>query len=130
MDGIDIQQMDPADLRHNIGYVPQDVTLFSGSVRENIVFKAPHSDDEAILEAVKIGNVNVFTDKHPMGLDLFVGERGANLSGGQRQAVAVARAMLVDSPIVLMDEPTNSMDFTTEAKVIQNLRKATEAEQQ
>lgn len=126
VDGIDIQQMDPADLRHNIGYVPQDVTLFSGSVRENIVFKAPHSDDEAILEAVKIGNVNVFTDKHPMGLDLFVGERGANLSGGQRQAVAVARAMLVDSPIVLMDEPTNSMDFTTEAKVIQNLRKATE----
>jgi len=126
VDGIDIQQMDPADLRHNIGYVPQDVTLFSGTVRENIVFKAPHSDDEAILDAVNIGNVNVFTDKHPMGLDLFVGERGANLSGGQRQAVAVARAMLVDSPIVLMDEPTNSMDFTTEAKVIQNLRKATE----
>lgn len=93
VDGIDIQQMDPADLRHNISYVPQDVTLFSGSVRENIVFKAPHSDDEAILEAVKVGNVNTFTDKHPMGgLDLFVGERGANLSGGQRQAVGVARA--------------------------------------
>lgn len=126
VDGIDIQQMDPADLRHNISYVPQDVTLFSGTVRENIVFKAPHSDDEAILEAVNIGNVNVFTDKHPMGLDLFVGERGANLSGGQRQAVAVARAMLTDGPIVLVDEPTNSMDFTTEAKVIQNLRKATE----
>lgn len=124
VDGIDIQQMDPADLRHNISYVPQDVTLFSGSVRENIVFfKAPHSDDEAILEAVKVGNVNTFTDKHPMGLDLFVGERGANLSGGQRQAVGVARAMLTDSSIVLLDEPTNSMDFTTEAKVIQNLKK-------
>ncbi len=125
VDGIDIQQMDPADLRHNISYVPQDVTLFSGSVRENIVFfKAPHSDDEAILEAVKVGNVNTFTDKHPMGLDLFVGERGANLSGGQRQAVGVARAMLTDSSIVLLDEPTNSMDFTTEAKVIQNLKKS------
>jgi len=126
VDGIDIQQMDPADLRHNVSYVPQDVTLFSGTVRENIVFKAPHSDDEAILEAVKIGNVNALTDRHPMGLDLFVGERGANLSGGQRQSVAVARAMLTESSIVLLDEPTNSMDFTTEAKVIQNLKKATE----
>lgn len=126
VDGIDIQQMDPADLRHNVSYVPQDVTLFSGTVRENIVFKAPHSDDEAILEAVRVGTVNAFTDKHPMGLDLFVGERGANLSGGQRQSVAVARAMLTESPIVLLDEPTNSMDFTTEAKVIQNLKKATE----
>lgn len=126
VDGIDIQQIDPADLRHNISYVPQDVTLFSGTVRENIVFKAPHSDDEAILEAVKTGNVNAFTDRHPMGLDLFVGERGANLSGGQRQSVAVARAMLTDSPIVMLDEPTNSMDFTTESRVIQNLKKATE----
>lgn len=126
VDGIDIKQMDPADLRHNVSYVPQDVTLFSGTVRENIVFKAPHSEDEAILNAVHVGHVNNFTDKHPMGLDLFVGERGANLSGGQRQSVAVARAMLTDSPIVLMDEPTNAMDFTTEAKVIQNLKKATE----
>ena len=126
MDGIDIQQMDPADLRHNISYVPQEVTLISGTVRENIVFKAPQSDDEAILNAVQVGNVNAFTDRHPMGLDLWVGERGANISGGQRQSVAVARAMLTDSPIVLMDEPTNSMDFTSEAKVIQNLKKATE----
>ncbi|MGD9808993.1 MAG: type I secretion system permease/ATPase [Deferribacterales bacterium] len=126
VDGIDIKQMDPADLRHNISYVPQEVTLFSGTVRENIVFKAPQSDDEAILNAVQIGNVNSFTDRHPMGLDLWVGERGANVSGGQRQSVAVARAMLTDSPIVLMDEPTNSMDFTSEAKVIQNLKKATE----
>lgn len=126
VDGIDIQQMDPADLRHNISYVPQDITLFSGSVRENIVFKAPQSDDEEIIEAVKIGNVNSFTDRHPMGLDLWVGERGANISGGQRQAVGVARAMLTDSPIVLLDEPTNSMDFTSEAKVIENLKKATE----
>jgi len=126
VDGIDIKQMDPADLRHNVSYVPQEVTLFSGSVRENIVFKAPHSDDEEIIRAVNVGNVNAFTDKHPMGLDLWVGERGANISGGQRQAVAVARAMLTESPIVLMDEPTNSMDFTSEAKVIQNLRKATE----
>jgi ATP-binding cassette subfamily C protein LapB len=126
VDGIDIKQMDPADLRHNVSYVPQEVTLFSGTVKQNIVFKAPYSDDEAILEAVKIANVDVFTDRHPKGLDLYVGERGGNLSGGQRQAVGVARAMLTDCPIVLMDEPTNSMDFTTEAKVIQNLRKATE----
>jgi ATP-binding cassette subfamily C protein LapB len=125
VDGIDIKQIDPADLRHNFSYVPQDVVLFSGSVRDNITFKAPYADDEEIIKAVEIADVNSFTDRHPMGLDLSVGERGNNLSGGQRQAVGIARGFLVDSPIVLLDEPTNSMDFTTERKVIKKLRDAT-----
>lgn len=125
IDGIAVKQIDPADLRHNIGYVPQDVTLFSGSVRDNIIFKSPASDDAAIIRAAQIGNVISFTDKHPAGLDFFVGEKGANLSGGQRQSVAVSRAMLMDSPIIVMDEPTNSMDHTTETTVINNLNEAT-----
>ncbi|MGE4498415.1 MAG: type I secretion system permease/ATPase, partial [Deferribacterales bacterium] len=125
VDGIDIKQIDPADLRHNFSYVPQDVSLLSGSVRENITFKAPHAEDQEILRAARIGSVNSFTDKHPMGLDVNVGERGSNLSGGQRQSVAVSRAFLVESPIVLMDEPTNSMDYSTETKVIANLKEAT-----
>jgi len=125
VDGIDIKQIDPADLRHNFSYVPQEIALFSGTVRENVTFKAPYSDDEDILRAVDIGCVNNLTDRHPMGLDLPVGERGSNLSGGQRQSVAVSRAFLTDSPIVLLDEPTNSMDSTTERKVINNLKEVT-----
>jgi ATP-binding cassette subfamily C protein LapB len=126
VDGIAVKQIDPADLRHNISYVPQDVTLFSGTIRDNIIFKAPHSDDKAIIYAAQVGNVISFSDRHALGLDFYVGEMGSNLSGGQRQSVAVARAMLTESPIVLMDEPTNSMDFASENRVIENLKQATE----
>ena len=126
IDGLDIKQIDPADLRHNFSYVPQDVVLFSGTVRDNITLKSPHADDEAIIEAAKIGGVNSFTDRHPMGMDLQVGERGFNLSGGQRQSVAVSMGFIETSPIILLDEPSNSMDFNTELKVIANLKKETE----
>ncbi len=126
IDGLDIKQIDPVDLRHNFSYVPQDVVLFSGTVRDNIILKSPHADDADIIEAAKIGGVNTFTDRHPMGLDLQVGERGFNLSGGQRQSVAVAMGFIEPSPIVLLDEPSNSMDFNTELKVIANLKKETE----
>ena len=125
IDGLDIKQIDPVDLRHSFSYVPQDVVLFSGTVRDNITLKSPHADDAAIIKAAKIGRVNSFTDRHPMGLDLQVGERGFSLSGGQRQSVAVAMGFIEPSPIVLLDEPTNSMDFNTELKVIANLKKVT-----
>ncbi len=125
IDGLDIKQIDPVDLRNNFSYVPQDVVLFSGTVRDNIILKSPHADDAAIIEAAKIGGVNGFTDRHPMGMDLQVGERGFSLSGGQRQSVAVAMGFIEPSPIVLLDEPTNSMDFNTEVMVIANLKKAT-----
>lgn len=117
IDGIDINQIDPADLRKNIGYVSQDVMLFSGTVRDNIVYKAPYSDDETILRASKIGGVDEFVDAHPLGFDLPVLERGEGISGGQRQSIALARAFLVDSPIVLLDEPTNSLDSTSENRI-------------
>lgn len=122
IDGIDIKQIDPADLRHNFSYVPQDVILLSGTVRDNITFKAPYSDDQAIIIASNLGYVNTFTDKHPLGLDMQVGERGFNLSGGQRQSVAIARAFISIEPIVLLDEPTNAMDFSTENAIIKNLK--------
>ncbi|MCG8684774.1 MAG: type I secretion system permease/ATPase [Desulfobacterales bacterium] len=125
VDGIDIKQIDPADLRHNLSYVPQDVSLFAGTARENIVFKAPHTEDDDVIRAAAIGMVNVFADKHPKGLDMQVGERGSRLSGGQRQCIAIARAFIYNSPIVLLDEPTNAMDYATEVQVVKKLAEAT-----
>jgi len=114
IDGIDSRQLDPVDLRRNIGYIPQDCFLFYGSVRDNIVMGMPHAEDQAILRAAEIAGVTEFTNKNPSGFNLQVGERGERLSGGQRQSVSVARALLRDPPILVLDEPTNSMDNTTE----------------
>ncbi len=122
IDGIDIKQIDPADLRKNIGYVPQDVVLFKGTVRQNIVFKAPYVDDVTIVKAAKISGVDEFVNNHPQGFDLPVGERGDGISGGQKQSIAVARAFLLDFPIMLLDEPTNFMDSTSEVKLEKNLK--------
>ena len=122
IDGIDINQIDPADLRRNIGYVPQDVVLFKGTVRENIVQKAPYVDDMQIIKAAKISGVDEYVNAHPLGFDMPVFERGDGISGGQRQSIAVARAFLLDSPIILLDEPTNSLDNTVESKLKANLK--------
>jgi ATP-binding cassette, subfamily C, bacterial LapB len=116
VDGTDVRQIDPADLRRSVGVVPQDVYLFFGTVKENIALGAPYADDSAILRAARISAVDEFISKHPLGLDLPVGERGLSLSGGQRQAIAVARALLLDPPILLLDEPTSAMDNTTEGR--------------
>ncbi len=110
----DIRQVDPADLRSNIGYMPQDNYLFHGSVRDNIVFGVPHVDDRAMMRAAQIAGVTDFLRSMPLGFDLPVGERGMALSGGQRQSIAVARSLLLDPPILIMDEPSNSMDNSTE----------------
>jgi ATP-binding cassette subfamily C protein LapB len=115
IDGADLRQLDPADLRRSIGYVPQDIMLFYGSVRENIVLGAPYADDNDILEVAKIAGVMDFVNQHPHGFDMQVGERGEHLSGGQRQAIAIARALLLDPPVLMLDEPSNSMDNSTEA---------------
>lgn len=114
LDGTEISQLDPASVRRNIGYVPQDITLFYGSVKDNITFSAPFADDNNILKAAKISGVNEFVARHPQGFDMQVGERGEKLSGGQRQAVAIARALIMDPPILVFDEPTNMMDNRTE----------------
>ncbi len=114
INGTDVNQIDPTDLRRNISYVPQDVLLFSGSVRENIVLGDPLSTDESILGAAALAGMADYLNQHPQGYDLPVGERGANLSGGQRQGIAIARALVNKAPILLFDEPTNAMDNTTE----------------
>ncbi len=122
IDGTDIRQIDPADLRRSIGYVPQDITLFFGSVRENITYGAPYMDDASILRAAQLAGVTDFVDLHPLGFDMPAGEGGNRLSGGQRQAVALARALLTDPRILLFDEPSNAMDNTSEERVRRNLK--------
>ncbi|MDP1927011.1 MAG: type I secretion system permease/ATPase [Thiobacillus sp.] len=122
VDGIDLRQLDPAELRRNIGYVPQDVTLFYGSLRDNLTIAAPTADDAAVLRAAEVGGILEFVNNHPKGFDMTVGERGESLSGGQRQAVAIARSTINDPPIMLMDEPTGSMDHSSEEEIKQRLR--------
>lgn len=114
IDGIDLQQIDPADLRHNIGYVPQDVMLFYGTVRDNIVLGAPYVDDAAMLRAAEVAGVSEFVNRHPRGFEMMVGERGEGLSGGQRQSIANARALLLEPPVLVLDEPSNSLDNRSE----------------
>jgi ATP-binding cassette subfamily C protein LapB len=114
IDGTDQRQIDPAALRRDIGYVPQDVVLFYGSVRDNIMLGAPYAEDASVLRAAGIAGVTEFTNRAAQGLDLQVGERGERLSGGQRQAIAIARAELMAPPILLMDEPSSAMDSRSE----------------
>ena len=117
LDGIDLRQLDPADVRRNMGYVSQDVLLFQGTLRENIAFGLPQADDDAVLAAAETAGLREFVDRHPRGFDMPVGERGELLSGGQRQAVGLARAVLHNAPILLLDEPTSAMDFSSEALI-------------
>jgi ATP-binding cassette subfamily C protein LapB len=122
LDGIDMRQLDPADVRRNLGHVSQDVTLFYGSLRDNITFGMPHAQDESIVAATEVAGMSEFVQRHPQGFDMQVGERGELLSGGQRQSVGIARAVLHNTPILLLDEPTSAMDFSTEAVVTQRMQ--------
>ncbi len=122
IDGVDLRQLDPADLRRNIGYVSQDPTLFYGTLRDNIAIGAPYADDAAVLAAAEMAGLTDFVNRHPDGFDMLIGERGESLSGGQRQSVAIARAVLMDPPILLLDEPTSSMDYTSEHQFKQRLQ--------
>lgn len=117
LDGIDLRQLDPADVRRNCAHVSQDVTLFYGTLRENIAFGLPYADDSAIVAAAELAGMTDFVNRHPRGFDMTVGERGESLSGGQRQSVGIARAVLHNAPILLLDEPTSAMDFSTEGQI-------------
>jgi len=123
IDGIDIKQIDPADLRSGISYVPQDTMLFRGTLKDNIIVRQPDASDEVILKASSLSGVQKFVDIHPMGFDMPIGERGEGLSGGQKQSISIARAFIKDAPIILLDEPTNSMDSTSENNFINSLVK-------
>lgn len=121
IDGIDQNQIDPIDLRSNIGYVDQDSKLFYGTLRENIAIVKPDATDAMILEVAKIAGVEDFTKLHPLGYEMKIGEGGHGLSGGQRQAIAIARALLLNPQIILMDEPTSGMDSVAENLFIKNM---------
>ncbi len=114
IDGIDLNQIDPVDLRRNIGYVPQELMLFDGTVRDNIIMGSPEIDDDSLIKAAAIAGVDQFVNRHPLGFEMPVGERGARLSGGQKQAIAIARALIHSPNILILDEPTNSMDNSSE----------------
>ncbi|MDB5527049.1 MAG: hypothetical protein JWR51_152 [Devosia sp.] len=121
IDGADIAQYHPADLRRGVGLVLQDPELFNGSVRENILMADPSASEQRMLQAAQRAGVDDFVSRHPQGYDMQVGERGVLLSGGQRQAVALARTMLVEPKILFLDEPSSSMDLATERQLIANL---------
>ncbi len=121
VDGIDLRQLDPAELRRQIGYVQQDVMLFYGSLRHNITLGTPMAQDADLVKATEIGGLLSLVNQHPQGFDMLIGERGESLSGGQRQGVAIARAVINDPPILLLDEPTSSMDHSSEEDIKRRL---------
>jgi ATP-binding cassette, subfamily C, bacterial LapB len=121
LDGFELSQLHPATIRDNIGCVPQDFTLFYGSIRQNILLGHPHATDAQILRAAQRSGVSQFTNHDPNGLERQVGEGGRNLSGGQRQSIALARAILLDPPILILDEPTANMDNRSESLVKRDL---------
>ncbi|EOD77482.1 ABC transporter [Grimontia sp. AD028] len=121
-DGIDSKQIHPADLRRNVGYMPQDITLFHGTIRDNILFGTRQVTEHQLIRAVQLSGVSHFTSLDSQGLDKQVGEGGQSLSRGQRQAVALARSILNEPSILLMDEPTASMDAFAEKQFIRAMQ--------
>lgn len=121
-DDLSSTQLEPLSLRRQIGYVPQDVTLFHGTLRENIELGRSQPDDAALLDAIRLACLDDIITQLPNGVATEVGERGERLSGGQRQAVAMARALLVKPPMLLLDEPSSMFDPATEQRLIARLR--------
>lgn len=121
VDGANVRQIHPDDLRANIGAVLQDIVLLSGSVRDNIALGDPAVDDAAVLRAARLSGADDFMAQTPSGYDLMLADRGEGLSGGQRQAIAVARALTGSKPILVFDEPTSAMDIASENALIDRL---------
>ena len=121
LDGLDIQLLAPEFVRENIGYLPQDVRLFSGTLKENLLLGLPLFGDSVLLDACRTTGLDAVIGAHPMGLDLPIAEGGKGLSGGQRQLVGLTRMLLAKPKVLLMDEPTASMDGQTEARVMKHL---------
>lgn len=124
IDGVDVRQYHPAQVRSAVSIVGQAGDLFTGTVKENLLMARPDGTDEEILVAARLAGVDEFVSRHPRGYDMPVGERGSNLSGGQRQAVAIARLLMSRPKIVFLDEPSGSMDLATERHLIRHLSEA------
>ena len=122
LDGIDVRQYHPSEVRAAVGIVAQAGDLFSGTIKENLLMARPEATDDEIIAAAKAAGVDDFVSRHPRGYDMNVGERGTNLSGGQRQSVAIARLLLTKPKIVFLDEPSGSMDLASERQLIKQLK--------
>ena len=122
LDGVDVRELDPAELRRIIGFVPQETFLFSGTVAENIAFGRPEATREEILRAAELAGLDADLAAFPQGLETVVGERGLTLSGGQKQRTAIARAVLRDPRILILDDALSAVDTVTEEKILSRLR--------
>lgn len=123
VDGVDLRDYKLHELRRQIAYVLQDTVLFRGTIRDNIAFGRPDADHDEIVEMAKLANAHEFISEMPQGYDSPVGERGLTLSGGQRQRIGIARALIRDSPILILDEPTAALDAESERLVMSALQR-------
>lgn len=123
IDGVDLREYKLHDLRRQIAYVLQDTVLFRGTIRDNIAFGRPDADHDEIVEMAKLANAHEFISEMPLGYDSPVGERGLTLSGGQRQRIGIARALIRNSPILILDEPTAALDAESEHLVMSALQR-------
>src|SRR5206468_775805 len=123
IDGVDLRDCKLDSLRKHIGFVLQDTVLFHGTIRENIAYGRPDATDDEIVAAAKLGNADEFIARMPHGYDSMVGERGLTLSGGQRQRIGIARAVIRNTPVLILDEPTAALDTESERLVIEGLER-------
>jgi len=122
VDGIDLRQYDPADLRTGIGFVLQDTDLFYGKLRDNITFGRPAATDEEVVAAARLSGVEAFIAGHPLGYEMPIAEGGSSLSGGQKQAIGLARVLIRKPKVVFLDEPTAHFDVRSEADFLERLK--------
>ncbi len=123
IDGVDVRDYTIDGLRKHIAFVLQDTTLFRGTIRENIAYGRPEATEKELIEAAKLANADEFISRMPHGYDTMVGERGTTLSGGQRQRIGIARALIRNSPILILDEPTAALDTESEKLVMEALER-------
>jgi ATP-binding cassette subfamily C protein LapB len=128
MDGVDVAQIDPADVRTAIGLLSQEARLFHGTLKENVTIGNPAATTEEFLRVARLSGIDAIAARHPRGFDMPIGEGGQGLSGGQRQLVALARCLLLRPSILLMDEPTSAMDLQTERHFLEKMAVATKGQ--